>query len=169
MYISLCFADTSNPKIWSSIFMYLVQSYYRLVLFNSYRDIPSSWPSHTLRSYGCNLTKRAQSMIYVMRMNKSHPWFIRLNILLWKTQETPFQSPCYDVTVDAIKASSGMIKYNLLVQGLSYNAFLHIAMWTSWHYRVVILTLGMSTMAFTKWHDLIINWCNAPWSGNLNH
>jgi hypothetical protein len=47
----------AKSEIWSSVSPYLVQSRYRHLLLNLFCDISSPWPSHMLRSFGCNLTK----------------------------------------------------------------------------------------------------------------
>ena len=62
MSYSLCFAILAQSEIRSSVSIYPVQSRYRYVLLYSFRDIPSSWPSHVLRSLECNLIEWAQSI-----------------------------------------------------------------------------------------------------------
>jgi hypothetical protein len=96
---------------------------------------------------------------------------ILLYLPLWRTQETPFQSTCYVMTVDEIRVSSGNIDYVLTSRYKDYAAtLLHIATWTSWHDRVAIDSVGnVHHGTVNKWHDLIVNWRNAPWSGNLDH
>jgi hypothetical protein len=48
------------------------------------------------------------SSFYMCSAKRPHPPSLigRLYILHWRTQKTPFQSPCYGVMVDAIKAST---------------------------------------------------------------
>jgi hypothetical protein len=48
------------------------------------------------------------SSFYMCSAEHPHPpsLIACLYILHWRTQNTPFQSPCYGVTVDAIKAST---------------------------------------------------------------
>jgi hypothetical protein len=48
----------------------------------------------------------APSIISVMWMNKSHSWYIRLNLLHWKTWRNLFSHPFKEETIDAIKASA---------------------------------------------------------------
>jgi hypothetical protein len=44
-------------------------------------------------------------------MDISRSWCTCLNLVLWHTQETPFQSPSYMMTVDAIKGASRCSDY----------------------------------------------------------
>jgi hypothetical protein len=61
---SFTFVSMILPKseIRSSVSSYLIQSRYRLLLLNAFHDIPSSWPSHMLHSFRCNLTEWAQNI-----------------------------------------------------------------------------------------------------------
>jgi hypothetical protein len=76
------------------------------IAFYSFHDILSLWPSHMLQHW-IKSHRVGPEYLSVTQKNKFRSWCTCLNILHWKTQETHFQSPCYGVTVDAIKASSG--------------------------------------------------------------
>jgi hypothetical protein len=59
----------------------------------------------------CNCHRVGPEYLSVTWIYKSRSWFTLLCILLWHTQETPFQSPSYVMMVDATKAASRCSDY----------------------------------------------------------
>ena len=67
--------------------------------------------SHMLASCLTQPHRVGPEYLSVTRMDKSRSWSIRLYVSLWNTWVAPLWSPCYGVTVDAIKVSSGDSNY----------------------------------------------------------
>jgi hypothetical protein len=87
----------------------------------------------------CNCHRVGPEYLSVTWMDKSRSWCTRLNLLLWHTQETPFQSPSYVMMVDAIKAASRCSDYVV----------------TSWSKELIILFLSYMQCWTYDWSNCI--------------
>ena len=164
MSYSLCFAILAQSEIRSSVSMYPVQSCYRYVLLYSFRDIPSLWPSHMPRSFGCSLTEWAQS-IFPSRGRSNPDLDTHASTHLhWNTWN--------GVAIDAIKAAADDSDYAWSHSLRNKSpCFLIIATWTSWHDLVAILMLGNihHTIYSMVWPHCQGRIRHVLWSGNLDH
>jgi hypothetical protein len=167
MPYSLCFCDTCN--IQGLIIGISIPSSISLPTFPfaCSHDIPSPCLVTCCNIGWISLSGRRVSS--VTRMRKSHSRWTLLNLFVWHTQETSFQSPSYVMTVDAIKAASRCSDYVVTSWSKEHvTTFLIIVTWTSWH-DCVTKMLGMSIMAFTQWHepylssDVLVTW-SGDWS-----
>ena len=141
---------------------------------NLYSLVPwysSLWPSHTLRSF-------------MDAISPSWPWSIfplygltnpalestLLNISHRIAQDTPLWSPCFSVTVNALKASSEDSNY-AWSHG-QRNRLLRSVITTLNFYDLIMLQClhwVMFITSFIQWGDLTVNWLDCPWSWNHNH
>ena len=130
-------------EIRSSVSIYLVQSRYRLMLFYSFRDIPSPWPSHMPRNFGCNLTEWAQS-IFPSRGRTNPDLDTYASTYTFGIPDVHRYG--HPVTVWHLMQSRQpqmiLIWYESHSQRIRSLRFLIIATWTSWHDLVAILMLG---------------------------
>ena len=141
----------------SSIFIYLVRSRYRHLLFNSFCDISSPWPSHMPRSFGFNLTEWAHSIFPSRGWTNPGLDTYSSTHRHWKYLSHAFQTPISLVATDAVKATANDSDYAWSHSlRIKLQHLLIIATWTSWHDRVAILMLGISIIAFIQWYDLIV-------------
>jgi hypothetical protein len=75
-------------------------------LSTHFMTLHTPWPSHMLASSYMQLSLSGPRVSICHMDGKSRSWFTLLYLLLWHTQETPFQSLSYVMTVDAIKSAS---------------------------------------------------------------
>ena len=103
---------------------------------------------------------------------KSRSWFIRINVSLWNTCIAPLWSPCYSVTVDTIKASSGdsdlSWSHDLRIELLRYRVIAMLNYVTGSHCNTLIGCVCPSHHSRNDMTslstDVIVSMIRKPWS-----